>query len=54
MFIIEKKSIEAKKMEAKKLKTNLDRIVGQIKLIDRENHFLDEMLNFTLNQNLSI
>jgi len=33
------------------MKTNLDKIAAQIKIIDRENNFLDEMINYTLNIN---
>jgi len=34
------------KIEGKKLKTNLDRIAAQIKLIDRDNKLLDDMIDF--------
>ncbi len=51
LLYIGKKSFEVKKIESKKMKSNLDRIKNQIKLLERENKFLDEMIVFTLNQN---
>ena len=48
---LEKKTIEFRKGEVKKLKVNLDKLKNQISLLVREDVFLQEMINFTLNQN---